>query len=358
MLLQRCKKIWDQMQRFCLVLTGIGLLFIFLIGYKVVSSFITSNNQPEIKVVEVESATLGNITMTARFIGTIRAQHSTTLIAKTPGTLDSLLGAGQCVNKGTLIAKIDNADIEKTYELSVLSEKIAHDQYQRIETLQKSGTSSKSAVEEKKNAWISAQKSLAEAKISRDKLHFYAPFDGVVGVFKVREGAQVKESDPIVSFYDMTSLIVEFDIPAAIMPKIKDYQLAYINGKEYPLTHVQRMIDEETHMCPAYINYPCKDCLIGTTLDVDLVIDQHKDVIVLPFESVVIQEGKNFVYVVKNNKVVLVPVELGLREKEKIEIVSGVSPGDQIIITGQFRLHPDATVTIHQQQPPPLQETP
>lgn len=344
------KQLWEKMRRsHPLIVSAILLLSIF-IAYKVVSSFITPNEQAQTKVVEVESAALGNITMTSRFIGTIRAQHSTTLIAKTTGTLDSLLNAGQWVKKGALIAKIDNADIEKTYELSVLSEKIANDQYHRAETLQKSGTSSKSTLEEKKNAWITAQKSLAEAKIARDKLHFYAPFDGVVGVFKVHEGAQVQEGDSIVSLYDMASLIVEFDIPATILPKIQDRQTAYINGKEYPLTHVQRMIDEETHMCPAYIDYPCKDCLIGTTLDVDLVIEQHKEVIVLPFESVVIQGGKNFVYIVKDGKSILTPVELGLREKDRIEIITGVIVGDQVIITGQSRLHPDAAVTIHQEK--------
>lgn len=348
MSLRQFKQIWDKMRYFWLIISAVVLLTL-LGGYKVVSSFITSDKKIEAKVVEVEPAALGDIAVTARFISTIRAQHSTTLIAKTTGTLDALLNAGQLVKKGTLIAKIDNADIEKTYKLSASAEKIAHDQYHCAETLQKSGTSSKSAMEEKKNAWITAQKSLAKAKIVRDKLYFYAPFDGVVGVFKVREGAQVQEGDPIVSLYDMGSLVVEFGIPATILPKIQDRQLAYINGKEHPLTHVQRMIDEETHMCPAYIDYPCKDCLIGATLDVDLVIEQHKGVIVLPFESIVIQGGKDFVYIVKDGKAVLTPVQLGLREKDKVKIVTGVSVGDQVIITGQSRLqHSDAAVTIHQ----------
>lgn len=350
MLHHQFRQIWHKICHYRFSSIGVLLLLIALATYKILNLFSNNTTPPEAKVVEVEIAVLSNLTSTTRFIGTIRAQHSTTLISKAMGTLDVLLNAGQWVKKGTLIAKIDNADIEKAYELSVSSEKIAHDQYQRVETLQKSGTSSKSAVEERKNAWISAQKALTETKISRDKLHFYAPFDGVIGVFKVHEGAQVQEGDPIVSFYDMASLIVEFGIPATILPKIQNQQLALINGQEYPLTHVQRMIDEETHMCPAYIDYPCKDCLIGTTLDVDLVIAQHKGVIVLPVESIVIKDDHYFVYIVKNGRAVLTPVELGLREKDKIEIISGVTVGDQVIITGQTRLHPDADVTIHQEK--------
>ncbi len=342
------KKIWENQWNSRSIIMSAGIVFIFLLGYKLITSFSQSSPPPDIKVVEVQTVALDTIVSTARFIGTIRAQHSTTLIAKEAGILDSLLPAGQQVKKGTLIAKIDNPSIEKAYKLSLAFEKIAHDQYDRIVILQHSGTSSKNAAEEKKNAWIAAQKSLAEAKIALEKTHFYAPFDSTIGVFKTREGTQIKESDPIVSLYDMTSLIVEFDITADILPKIRDSQPVVINGKEHPLTHVQRMLDEETHMCPAYVNYPCTDCLIGTPVDVDLIIEQHKDVIVIPFESIVIQESKHFVYLVKDSKAVLTPVTMGLREKDKIEITSGLSTGEQVIITGQARLYPDINVTIHQ----------
>ena len=342
------KKIWENQWNSRSIIVSASILFLCLLGYKLMTSFNHSSPPPDTKVVEVQTVALNTIASTARFIGTIRAQHSTTLIAKEVGILDSLLPAGQRVKKGTLIAKIDNPSIEKAYELSVAFEKIAHDQYDRLVTLQHSGTSSKNAVEEKKNAWIAAQKSLAEAKIALEKTHFYAPFDSTIGVFKAREGTQLKESDPIVSLYDMTSLIVEFDITADILPKIQDSQPVLINGKEYPLTHVQRMLDEETHMCPAYVNYPCPDCLIGTTVDVDLVIEHHKNVIVIPFESIIIQESKHFVYLVKEGKAVLTPVTMGLREKDKVEITSGLSIDEQVIITGQSRLYPDINVTIHQ----------
>ncbi|WP_052045920.1 efflux RND transporter periplasmic adaptor subunit [Candidatus Paracaedibacter symbiosus] len=350
MILTYVKQIWEKTRHSRPVIVSAALLFVILIGYKIVASFTVSILPIETKVVEVETAALHNIAVTARFIGTVRAHHSTTLIAKATGTLDSLLNAGQWVKKGTLIARVDNADIEKSYELSVAAENIAQDQYNRILNLEKKGASSKAAVEEKKHALIGAQKSLAEAKIALDKIYFYAPFDGVIGVFKAREGAQVQEADPIVSLYDMASLIVEFDIPASLSLAIKDHQPIQINGKVYPLTHVQKMIDEETGACPAYVTYPCNDCLIGATVDVDLVIEQHTDVIVLPFDAIVFKDGNIFVYLVKGGKATLIPVTLGLREKDKIEVTEGVAVGDQVIVAGQSRLYPEIAVTVHQEK--------
>lgn len=342
------QQIWQKTWHSRSIITSAAVLFIALLGYKLIASFTSPLPPTETKVVEVQTAALQSITTTARFIGTVRARHSTTLIAKATGTLTALLTAGEWVKKGTLIAKIDNQDIEKSYELSLVFEKIAHEQYNRLATLQQSGTSSKSALDEKNNAWITAQKSLAEAKIALDKFYFYAPFDGTIGVYKAREGAQIKEGDPLVSLYDMASLIVEFDIPAATLPNLQGPQLVQINGKAYSLTHVQRMLDEETHMCPAYVDYTCPDCLIGTPVGVDLVIDQHQGVIVIPFEAIVIQDTQHFVYLVKDGKALLTPVSLGLREKDKIEITTGLTVGDQVIITGQSRLYPGIALAIHQ----------
>ena len=332
------------------VVSAAGLLLILLLGIKILS-FLKSTPLPtDKKVVEVQTANRGTISLTHRLIGTIRAQHSTTLISKERGSFIPLYPAGTAVKKGTLIAKIENPDIEKAWELSKAFEKIAHEQYDRIALLQKTGTSSKSSLEEKKNAWISAQKALTDAKIALDKIYFYAPFEGTLGVFKVREGAQVKEDDPVVSLYDMNSLIIEFDLPADLLPFIHNHQTVFINNEKHKLTHVQRMLDEETHMCPAYLDYKCTQCLIGTPVEVDVLVDQHHDVIILPFDALILQNHQFFVYQVVNGKAVLTAVTVGLRQKDQIEIISGLKGEEQVIIEGQSRLYPDIEVTLHSSQ--------
>src|SRR6185312_13074020 len=125
-------------------------------------------------------------------------------------------------------------------------------QYERVAALLKSGHVSRKEVEEAKATWLEAQKISTTSKIERDKSRFYAPFDGVVGVFKVREGAYVNDGNPIGNFYDPASLIVEFDIPPLVVRFIHDGQKVKVNKVLYALTHVQRMVDEETHMAPAY----------------------------------------------------------------------------------------------------------
>jgi membrane fusion protein (multidrug efflux system) len=326
-------------------------------GFFLIKFFLSSPSAPpggEVKVVEVETVALKSIQQTARLIGTLRPKRSATLRAKATGTFTSTLRPGQKASKGDLIAHIENVDWEKNYTLSESGEKIARTQYERESQLLKTGNSSKRGVEEKKNIWLEAQKNLAHAKIELDKIRFYAPFDGVLGVFKVREGTQVQEGVSVVSFYDPSQLIVEFDIPASLIHSIEEGQLVRIHGKEYPLSHFQKMIDEETHMCPAYVKIQGDNGVIGTTVDVDIILHQKKDVVVIPFEAIFLRAGKTFVYQVEEGKATLTPVELGVREKEAVEVTQGLHPGQVIIVKGHGRLYPGVSVKIYEGDRPVL----
>jgi membrane fusion protein (multidrug efflux system) len=106
------------------------------------------------------------------------------------------------------------------------------------------------------------------------------------------------------------------------------------------------MLDEETHMCPAYVTIECQDCIIGQTVPIDVAIAEHRSVLVIPYEAVFLRDGKSVVYIMKENKATLQPVTLGLREKERIEVQRGLKSGDQVIVRGQTRLYPGAPVVV------------
>lgn len=326
------------------------ILFVLLASialYLFFSKNTSKNSQADIKIVEVTPVQLKNFQQTIRLIGVIKPKRLTLLSAKLSGTVDLIATSGEKIQKGTLVAKIDHPDVEKTYELSEAAEKIAKTQYEAVAGLLKSGHASQHETQEKKTTWIEAQKTLANAKIDLDKSRFYAPFDGIVGVFKVREGAYVKEGDPIVSIYDPNSLTVVFDIPGPVIHSIQNHQPVRIHGIEYRLSHLQRMLDEETHMCPADVDIQCEKCVVGSTVDVDLTVQKKNQALVIPFNSVFLRQGKSFVYVVTNNKAILTPIQLGIREKEQVEVISGLKPGQAVIARGHARVYPDAPVKIH-----------
>jgi len=303
----------------------------------------------DLKLVETITLQKTDIQQSIKLIGTIRSQHLTTLIAKGTGVFDALAIPGQLVHKGDLIAKINNPHLEKNLQYSESIEKIAKIQFDRFDSFIKTGYVSAKEVEEKKQAWIETQKEIGRLNSDLDNLRFFAPFDGVVGVFKKREGMQVNAGEQVVSIYDPATLMVDIDIPCTNLPALKVGQEVHVLKKTYLLSHLQNMIDDETHMCPADISIACKKCLIGSNVDVDLVVRERKQTLVVPLEAIFLRNGNSFVYVVKKGKTALVEVKTGLRNKAQVEVVSGLHAGQQLIIKGQERLYPDMPVKIFKQ---------
>lgn len=299
------------------------------------------------KIVEIVTVIPSILEKKIKLIGTIRPKHATVLVAKGSGMLDTLMTSGQTVNKGDLIAKITNPDIERSYQLTKETEQLENTQYQRLKNLQKTGFVSAREVEEKKRIWIDSQKEKARTKIELKNMRFYAPFDGVIGAFKIKEGAQVTEGAPVVTIYDPNSLTVEIDIPCTNNHSIEENQPIYILNQLYHLSHVQKMIDDETHMCPADVDIQCTHCLVGTSVSGQLVMNKRTGVLVIPTQALFLKQGKTHVYRIVDKKVELVAVKTGIQEKDKVEIVSGLKSGDQIVRKSPERLYPGLEVSIY-----------
>ncbi|CAM2748723.1 efflux protein [Legionella steigerwaltii] len=302
---------------------------------------------PATKIVEVVTVTPSTIEKTIKLIGTIRPKHATILVAKGSGMLDTLMSSGQTVKKGDLIAKITNPDIERSYQLSKQTEQLESTQYQRLKSLQKTGFVSAREVEEKKRIWIDSQKEKARTKIELKNMRFYAPFDGVIGAFKIKEGAQITEGVPIVTIYDPHSLTVELDIPCTNNHSIEENQPIYIFDQLFHLSHVQKMIDDETHMCPADVDIQCTHCLIGASVSSQLVVNKKTGTLIIPTQALFLKQGKTHVYKVIDKKIELVAVKTGIQEKDKVEIISGLKSGDKIVSKNPERLYPGLEVSIY-----------
>ncbi|KTD39985.1 efflux RND transporter periplasmic adaptor subunit [Legionella parisiensis] len=324
-----------------------SILFTVLSIYYLFYYHAQTSPPPAPKIVETVTVAPTTIEKTIRLIGTIRPKHATVLVAKGSGMLDTLISSGQTVEKGDLIAKIINPDIERSYKLSKETEQLENTQYQRFKNLQKPGFVSTREVEEKKRIWIDSQKEKARTKIELKNMRFYAPFDGIIGAFKIKEGAQVTEGAPVVTIYDPNSLTVEIDIPCTNNHSIKENQPIYILNKLYHLTHVQKMIDDETHMCPADVDIQCTDCLVGASVSGRLVVNKKTGVLVIPTQALFLKQGKTHVYKVVNKKIELVPVKTGIQEKDQVEIISGLKSGENIVSKSPERLYPGLEVSIY-----------
>ncbi len=298
------------------------------------------------KVVEVTRVKKEVIYQSVRLIGTVKAKKSSILVAKISGTITSIVPSGTKVSKGQVIAQLENTHLKNSVRLSQEASNIAKKQYNRAATLQKSGFVSKKNMEEIESTLIDNQQKLAEAKIKLDESRFVAPFDGVVGPHKLREGSHAQDGDEILTFYDPTDLIVEVDIPAQHFASLESDPKIKIDNKIYPLGFVQKIVNPDTHMASTTIDIPDTNHFIGEPLFVDLLVKEHKDALIIPSEAIFLKDNKQYVYLVtgKENELSLQAITPGIQEKEKTEILQGLKEGDLVVVRGQDRLYPGLSV--------------
>lgn len=207
---------------------------------------------------------------------------------------------------------------------------------------------SQKELEDARKQLIEAEKDLARASIDRENMLVKAPFNGILGAYKIKDGEQVREGDQLATFYNHDRLVVEFDIPSKYIAQVNVGQEVIFSGQSFQLKHVQKAIDEETYMCPASFELPESDGdqIIGSSVDLILTVKQKQQAIVIPFTAVHILEGKEVVYLVRDGKAEISEIKLGIKNDDAVEVLSGLQEGDEIILFGQDRLYPGISVKV------------
>jgi membrane fusion protein, multidrug efflux system len=304
----------------------------------IILPFITLADEPTAKVVEVETLQPTKFTHSERLIGTIQAKYLSVLKAKAQGTIEWIAEPGKEVKAGEELVKLQNSEVSKSYALAKNSEELAKQKYQRTLKLSEAQLVKRSTLEDDHSSWIEAQKNVQTAKKEYEKYVFSAPFDGIISISKFHAGSQVAEGDELITIYKPSELAIEFNIPEKFLNQIKVGQKLVLNGKELKLEAVQKFIDQTTHMAPALVKYPCEECIVGTTVNIDLVISEKPDAITIPKYAIISKDKKEFVYLAKENKAMMIDIQTGAAEKDRVEVIYGLEAGDQLIITSLQRL--------------------
>jgi membrane fusion protein (multidrug efflux system) len=200
-------------------------------------------------------------------------------------------------------------------------------------------------------AGISAESDIYEDMIVR------APIAGLVGVKMVREGEQVGGTpgslSPVFTLYSIDSVKIYADVSE------KDYALAAkgtpaeISLDAFPgetfrgrVNNVRPVVDPLTRTTQVEIILPNPKHRIkpGMFAKVDLILLRKADIEIIPFDAV-LGEGDKYVFVAQNGVAVKKPVTLGLQQGDDVEIRSGLTAGDKVIVLGERVIEEGSKVT-------------
>lgn len=177
---------------------------------------------------------------------------------------------------------------------------------------------------------------VAELKRRVDALTVRSPVNGMVGSLLVDQRAAVAENAPLLTVVDLTALEVEFRVAETYASDLALNMAAEINhaGKTYPgvVTSISPEVQQnEVRGRLRFAGDLPPGVRQNQRVNVRLVLDSRENV--LKVERGAFVDAGSFAYRVEGDMARRVPVVLGAMSVSEVEIVSGLAPGDRIIVS-------------------------
>ena len=265
---------------------------------------------------------------------------------------------GDRVRKGQLLVQFDDQLPVAQMKQSQAELSIAQANHKRNQELVAQNFVSKRSLDESAANMEVAQAKLALAQATVARLSLKAPFDGMTGIRTVNVGDYLKDGGDIVNIEDIAAVFVDYRLPERLQNKIKKGQKAQIDLDALPgrkFTAVIQAIDPLVDANGRSVGVrACIDnrqfqLRPGMFARVNTVFGERDNAKVIPEEAIVPQGNKQFVIKLvegaeKGSKITQrVEVKVGIRKPGKVEILEGLSEGDEVVTAGQQRVQKDGT---------------
>ncbi len=174
-----------------------------------------------------------------------------------------------------------------------------------------------------------------------------SPMDGVVLKIFHRSGDVVQKGEAIVKIANLKQLDVYADLPVQYVPlvrKLKTIQMQFINYPHAPLELPVSAFagkvntDKQTLALRLSLPNPQENFRPGMRVKLWFPGVMHRNTLIIPRSALLEQEGLFHVFVVKNGKALKHRVTVGIRQARRVEILSGLKAGDQVVTDKAYSL--------------------
>lgn len=326
--------------------------------------FAAGNNKQENQMmvsVTAETAKLEDINVKSNFVGKIRTAESVTLTSEVVGKIIYMKPDGSVVQKNELILELDSTEAEGRYMTALGYKNEEELKLNTVLALYKENYKTKTHLEEQQAKYQTAQGRLLEASANLNKHKIRAPFKGVIGLHTQSLGATVNQHSKLITVTSLENLQVEFVVSESELRNIGGVEniknatiFVTIEGHLLPIqakfAAYETVIDAETNAVAvrAYLekNEDTKTIVPGQLAKVLLNIATKENVVTIPESAVETTQGVTAVYKVINGIAVQMAIKTGIKDGERVEVLSGVEEGDVVITSGQYRLSDGQKVKI------------
>lgn len=269
--------------------------------------------------------------------------------------MDVLAEEGRVVRRDQALVQLDQRDYRAHLDRIEASHRLAMLDHERMEAL----VNKKIAAESKLDEAVARLKELAaqrrEAELALSRTRIDAPIQGVLNEMKAKRGDILEAGQPVAQILQIDKVKVTVGIPESDVAAICDVLEAdvviealgkrKVKGRKCFLSSKPRSL-ARLYDLELTVPNPDGDILPGMFARVELVKEVFQKALIVPLYAVIVQGDERVVYVEEEGRARRRKVEIGVLSDWQVQVVSGLVPGEKVIVVGHRLLDEGQAVNV------------
>lgn len=299
-------------------------------------------------------------------IGTVAAVQGVTVSADLPGIVERItFDSGRAVAEGDVLVQLDTRQEQAQLAAAEAGLELAWLNHERMRGLVEQDAVSRAEYDAASAAHTQAQARVREIGATIARKTIRAPFTGVLGLRQVNLGQYLTGGDPVVPLQSLDPIYVNFGVPqqnGAQMVRGRRVQIAVgdLGGAEFSgrIHAVDAVVDPATRnvQVQATLANPGRRLRPGMFVQAHVTVGPARSIVALPASAINYAPYGDSVYIVTDLKDPQGTTYRGVRQQvvtlggalgDQIAVLSGITPGEEIVTSGVFKLRNGAAVQVN-----------
>lgn len=339
------------------ILSQLNLRILSCISALLMTGYSQAQNQPT--PVITSKAEIQDYTDVVEALGTLKANHSVTITSAVTELITAVhLSDDQQVKAGDLLISMDSSSEQALLQEEQARLGEAQRLVERLSPLTAQNATSKSALDAQKSIVSVSEARIKGIRSQIEKRQIRAPFDGVIGLLDISVGTLAQPGIELATLDDINVMKMDFSVPERHLAALQKGVKIEATTQAYPdevfsgeIAFVDTRINPNTRavLVRAIIQNEQQLLKPGLLMRIKLMT-QPRQALMIPEEAVTSSGNNQSVFVVDNSKplttVKKVMIKQGNRKWGEVEVLQGLSAGDEVVVHGTFRVQDGAQVEV------------
>ena len=287
--------------------------------------------------------------------GSLLPFEETQIRAEVGGRVVGLnIDEGATVQKGTVLVKLFDDDLQAQYKKLQVQLKIAEKTAERNKDLLAIKGISEQEYDLSTLNVDNLTADIESTQIAISKTVIRAPYTGMVGLRNISLGSYISPNDIITTIRQVDKLKLEFSVPEKYAQELaRGNEIKFrVDGGEKDHKAVvlatESSVDQNTRTLKvrAVVTERDKELVPGIFAKVNLQLGQDTAALLVPTQAIIPTARNKQVIVLRKDSAQFTVVETGIRDSAYVQILKGLQKGDTVITTGLMAIRPNAKVKI------------